>query len=136
MSMIKNVNLKTVGVTFINPDGTPRQKLIEMMGDDEFVWLEREPNNLYDKNAIKVMSIRGQIGYLAKDYAQILTEMMDKEGRKFRATIAERAYYKKSWYLHLLVNEVDTLQETVSIDPAYESLSYFDVHGRGDGDSR
>lgn len=106
MDKLQNITLKVVGVTFTNEDtGTPRQQVISQCTKDTAVFLEREPNNKYDKNAIKVMTIMGQVGYIGKDYASILAEMMDA-GRKFTATIAEVDIYKKNWYMQITINEV------------------------------
>lgn len=106
MDKLQNITLKVVGVTFTNEDtGTPRQQVISKCTKDTAVFLEREPNNKYDKNAIKVMTLMGQVGYIGKDYASILAEMMDA-GRKFTATIADVDIYKKNWYMQITINEV------------------------------
>lgn len=106
MATIQNVKLKVVGVTFQNEDtGMSRQKIIESLTTDYKVWLEREPSNKFDINAIKVMSELGQVGYISKDYAAIMAGMMDS-GRQFTCEAAEVAKYKDTWYLHVLLNEV------------------------------
>ncbi|XP_058517401.1 helicase-like transcription factor isoform X4 [Ochotona princeps] len=44
------------------------------------VALQREPNNAYDKNAIKVNNVNGnQVGYLKKDLAAALAHIMDNK---------------------------------------------------------
>lgn len=44
------------------------------------VALEREPNNPYDKNAIKVNNVNGnQVGHLKRDLAAALAYIMDNK---------------------------------------------------------
>lgn len=104
MSKLKNVKLKVVGVTFDNPDGTNRQKILSMLDTNSLVMLEREPDNKFDKNAVKVMTMFGQVGYIGKDYASILAEMMDT-GRTFSTTVAEVDTYKGNYYMQVCINE-------------------------------
>ena len=106
MDKLQNIKLKVVGVTFTNEDtGVTRQSILSKCTTDTAIFLEREPNNKYDKNAIKVMTLMGQVGYVGKEYASILAEMMDA-GRKFQATVAECDVYKKNWYMQINNNEV------------------------------
>lgn len=56
---------KAVGVTF---EG--RQEVLARLQMGDRVWLEQEPNNAYDPNAIKVCRSNGeQIGYLSRQLA-------------------------------------------------------------------
>ena len=106
MSKLQNVKLKVVGVTFTNEDtATPRQSILAKLDTSSAVFLEREPNNKFDKNAVKVMTLHGQVGYIGKDYASILAEMMDA-GRTFKAKIAEVDIYKDNYYMQISINEV------------------------------
>ena len=107
---IKNVTFKTVGVTFDNPDGTSRQSIISGMSQASKVRLRREPMNMYDVNAIAVdLQLVGdmyvQIGYIPKQYAAILSPVMDG-GTRLEATVGEVDKYKNTWYCHIIVNEV------------------------------
>lgn len=101
---ISNVQLKVVGVTFPNEDGTVRQEIIKAMTKDAPVILAREPHNLHDRNAIMVSSIDGQVGYIGRDYAAILSPMMDG-GKKFKARVSEVDCYKGTHYLHITIDE-------------------------------
>lgn len=112
--MIKNVKLKVVGVTF---EG--RQEIIKQLNKNDIITIRREPTNKFDTNAIAVWSEKGQVGYIGKDYASILSPMMDA-GTKFEATIAELDEYKNTHYIHILINEVDIL-DTGNIYSDYES---------------
>ena len=56
------IQTKVVGVTF---EG--RQEVVARMQIGDKIWLEMEPDNPYDKNAIKVCRENGeQIGYLSR----------------------------------------------------------------------
>ena len=107
---IKNVELKVVGVTFKNDDGSSRaDKIIEIATNGKEnckVELEREPKNQYDPNAIKVLADGKQIGYIGKDFSGILAQMMDNEFRSFTAVIKDCGEYKNRPYCIIIINEV------------------------------
>lgn len=106
MAKLQNIKLKVVGVTFINEDtGKSRQNILSKLNEESAVFLEREPNNKYDKNAVKVVTLLGQVGYIGKDYASIMAEMMDA-GKIFRARVAEVDTYKGNYYMQIVVDEV------------------------------
>ena len=68
------ITTKVVGVTFEN-----RQEVVARLQMGDRVWLEREPFNRFDVNAIKVMRNNGeQIGYINRHLAQSLAPLMDK----------------------------------------------------------
>ncbi|XP_005006780.1 helicase-like transcription factor isoform X2 [Cavia porcellus] len=51
-----------------------------VVNNNEMVALQREPNNAYDKNAIKVNNVNGnQVGYLKKELAVALAYIMDNK---------------------------------------------------------
>ncbi|VTJ65760.1 Hypothetical predicted protein [Marmota monax] len=51
-----------------------------VVNNNEMVALQREPNNPYDKNAIKVNNVNGnQVGHLKKDLAAALAYIMDNK---------------------------------------------------------
>lgn len=109
--MIKNVKLKVVGVTFINEYGVSRQSIIKELTQCDSIMLRREPTNRYDTNAIMVLTDKGQVGYIGKDYASILAPMMDA-GTQFKATIGEIGEYKGNYYLNIIINEVGPKDST------------------------
>ena len=85
------MNTKIVGVTFPNPDGSSRQQILKRMRraecEYEAVYLEPEPDNPHDKNAVKVLNIKGeQMGYLSSDLAADILKMLS-EGKEFSAVI-------------------------------------------------
>ena len=109
MEKIKNVDLKVVGVTFKNDDGSSRaDKIVEMSQhkDTVVIQLEREPQNQYDPNAIKVLADGKQIGYIGKDYSGILAPMMDNEFRRFGAKVKDCGEYKNRPYCEITINEL------------------------------
>ncbi|XP_006874460.1 PREDICTED: helicase-like transcription factor [Chrysochloris asiatica] len=51
-----------------------------VVNNNEMVALQREPNNAYDKNAIKVNNVNGnQVGHVKKDLAAALAYIMDNK---------------------------------------------------------
>ncbi|MFW5962007.1 MAG: single-stranded-DNA-specific exonuclease RecJ [bacterium] len=74
---------KVVGVTFED-----RQELIANLEQNDEIWLEREPDNKFDCNAIKVCANVGQIGYIKGDIAQRLSPLIDK-GIEYEVFISE-----------------------------------------------
>lgn len=101
---LKNVKFKVVGVTFANEDGSSRQAIIKSMANNSPVRLKREPTNIYDKNAVAVFYMDQQIGYIGKQFAQILAPLMD-QGRVFNAKIDTTDVYKSINYCHIIVDE-------------------------------
>lgn len=88
---MSRITVKVVGVSFKNPDGTSRQDLLCRLYDD--YWTEgkeaevvlalvREPENEHDPNAVAVFvqapkRAKGQIGYLPRDHARVISSRMD-----------------------------------------------------------
>lgn len=106
---IQNVDLKVVGVTFTNEGtGEKRSEIIrELMNVDKKdinIQLVREPENKYDINAIKVLANEKQIGYIGKEYAQILAPKMD-EYEEFDATVKEIGEYKNRPFCEITINQ-------------------------------
>lgn len=74
------------GVTFSNDDGSSRQRIIERLSKlpKGLYWftLRRESDNPYDPNAIRVDArklgnMSAQIGYLPREFAQVLAPEID-----------------------------------------------------------
>ena len=85
------MHTKIVGVTHPNSDGSSRQRILKRMRREEreyeAVYLEPEPDNPYDKNAIKVLNTEGeQLGYLNSDLAEDIARRMSC-GEDFSAVI-------------------------------------------------
>ena len=81
---------KVVGVSQNNDDGSSRQEIIKREVEEEDVlFLEAEPTNMYDKNAVKVLSKnRNQIGYLSRDLAEKMKPCIENSAEM---------YIKASW---------------------------------------
>ena len=70
---------RVVGVTFKNPDGRPRQKIITRCSEGDKLVAVREPDNKHDPNAIAVCRQNGQqIGYLDRGLARDIAPDMDE----------------------------------------------------------
>lgn len=63
------VYIQVSGVSHLNKEGGTRQECIEKLARGDQIWLEREPDNPYDRNAIRVISKYGQIGYVPRRQA-------------------------------------------------------------------
>ena len=90
---MRPIRTKIVGVTHRNSDGSSRQKILKRMQEEyyegDLLYLEAEPENPYDENAIKVMNAEDeQIGYLNRDLAKDLTKRMDN-GEEFSVELLE-----------------------------------------------
>ena len=72
---------KVVGVTRENDDGTLRQQIIRQeVAEEDPLYLEAEPDNPYDPNAIKVLSKdKNQIGYLKRELAEKVRPAIDNQ---------------------------------------------------------
>lgn len=84
----KTLHTKVVGVTKKNEDGENIQKILGDLHDGDGLVLEREPDNRYDPNAIKVYAEGEHIGYIGKDLAKDLAKRMDS-GAVVEASIDE-----------------------------------------------
>lgn len=74
-SEIEHFDVKLVGVTRRNANGSNRQTLIRSCHPGEFLSLEPEPDNPADENAIRVCKREGdQIGYIPADTARIMQQ--------------------------------------------------------------
>jgi hypothetical protein len=107
---IQNVDLKVVGVTFKNEDtGEKRSDIIrELMNKDAKdikIDLVREADNRYDMNAVKVLADGRQIGYIGKEYAQIIAPLMD-EYEDFHAMVKGVGEYKNRPYCEITINQL------------------------------
>ena len=112
MSKIQNVDLKVVGVTFKNEDGSSRKDHILTLAErfkgresEIKVDLVREPTNQYDINAIKVIAEDHQIGYIGKEYASIMSPLMD-DCEEFTAVVKGIGEFKNRPYCEITINQV------------------------------
>ncbi len=77
------ITTKVVGVSF---EG--RQEVVAKLQMGDRVWLEREPFNPYDTNAIRVTRNNGeQIGYISRHLASSLAPLMDRLNSPIRGKV-------------------------------------------------
>jgi hypothetical protein len=95
---VRSLRTKIRGVTKRNADGMYRQDiLMTCCQSGDALFLEREPNNPVDANAIRVRRIvcpdkprlGEQLGYLSREPAEDLAPGMDKHGVVLFAKIIE-----------------------------------------------
>jgi HIRAN domain len=98
---LRSIHTKIRGVTYTNPDGADRQKIIQQWcHSGDALWLYREPENPADCNAIAVRRVvcsdapdnprvEEQLGYLSRELAEELAPDMDKRGHILMAHIME-----------------------------------------------
>ena len=79
---------KIAGVTKPNDRGNDIQKILAKLKPNTKLTLIREPNNSYDKNAIKIYATGKHIGYIKSDLAKKIAPLLDK-GHKYQAVISE-----------------------------------------------
>lgn len=73
------MHTKVVGISY---EG--RQRFIEKIKQGDALDLVRDPNNKYDRNAIKILTkSRLQLGFVRKELAQQLADAMDRGNRYF-----------------------------------------------------
>ncbi len=74
---------KVAGVTFNN-----RQAVVARLVPSETIQLRREPNNPYDRNAIRVERLNGQqIGYLNRNMAARLAPFFKSQFKPVRGKV-------------------------------------------------
>lgn len=77
--------VKLVGITIEN-----RVEFVSKLCVGDEVFLERDKNNIYDKNAIKVLDKnQNLLGYISKQWATILSKKIDL-GMKYQAFVKEK----------------------------------------------
>lgn len=69
--------IPVVGVTFNNPDGVSRQKILSHMIRWEAVDIVREPNNEHSSNAIAIVGGMGKIGHIDREYEHYFSSLID-----------------------------------------------------------
>ena len=80
----RSIETKVVGVTY---EG--RQAVVAQLKMGEEVYLERDPLNPFDQNAIRVCRQSGQqFGFLNRDLAAALSSRMDHYGRQIIAVVS------------------------------------------------
>lgn len=72
-------SLPACGEVHSNNDGTCRQCELALCRPGDPLRLVREPKNIYDSNAIAVVTERGvRVGYLSRRYASVWASKLDR----------------------------------------------------------
>ena len=69
--------IEVAGESHRNNDGVDRQAIIAQLFEGNIVHCVREPKNAYDRNAIRVDSHLGTIGYVCRAQSEILAREID-----------------------------------------------------------
>lgn len=98
-----------------------RQEIVKNLTEDTPVYLERDPLNPYDPNAIKVMTGDGDcIGFLSRQLALVIAPLMD-EGEEYSTSIScITGGNGKNYGVNLLILKESAYQ--ITIDPGIRKL--------------
>ena len=69
-----------------------RKKAAQNAYPNQKVFFEKEPQNKYDANAIKISSTYGLLGYVPSDKTKIVSELIEKEHQSLVYDTDEREY--------------------------------------------
>jgi hypothetical protein len=69
------LSTRVAGVSHKNESGPSRQVCVESLKPYDEIWLSRDSNNRFDKNAVGVFSENGQLGFLPKEVAEKLADL-------------------------------------------------------------
>lgn len=84
------VNVKAEKLPVVGINQGERKKYVSKLEKQEEVYLIREPNNDFDKNAIKVVNNKNeQLGYISKEMACIYSDKIDI-GMKYKGVVHEK----------------------------------------------
>lgn len=81
--MSDSFHIKVAGVTFQG-----RQETVAKLSEGDPLTLEREPDNPYDPNAIKVLTEHGEVGYVPREYAAAVGVHLSA-GTTYTCTVSE-----------------------------------------------
>ncbi len=106
--------VKVVGVSFKNKEyAVDRQTIIKKLHGEEQIYLKREPNNRFDKNAVAVVLKRSsgdfKLGYVRSELAGLLSDFW--KDYKFTARIREifkgNEEERISWGLRIDIRKIN-----------------------------
>lgn len=99
---------RVVGVTYQNEDGTSRKDIIAGLSSGDKLRLEREPDNKFDPNAVKVCALCGdtwkQIGYLPKDVAGEVSSALEA-GQQYSVILEDFGVLNDKPYCEIFISE-------------------------------
>ncbi len=129
---VRSIHTKIRGVTYSNPDGANRQKIIKQWcREGDALYFAREPKNPVDPNAIQVRRVvcsddadhprlGEQLGYLSRELAEELAPNMDKRGFVLMGRIMNvtGGGYAESYGVNIQVEEYMPVREAEGALPA------------------
>lgn len=88
---------RVTGVFYANEDGICRANYVQDMNENDIVFLERDPSNKNDSNAVKVIvtlnNAKHQIGFIEKELAAQISPLMTK-GEIFPVWVVRCGFYR------------------------------------------
>lgn len=95
---------KLVGVTFDN-----RQDIIRNLKPGEELFLERQPNNSFDANAILIKDVKGKdVGFLKADLAKFLAKEIDQDLAEYEIIVtAITGRENQSYGVNVLISKIE-----------------------------
>lgn len=80
-------SVQVVGTSYANETGVCRQDCIGQLIPTDKLWLERDTANTHDRNALRVMSAHGQLGFIPRALAAQLATV---DGGKLSVTLLSK----------------------------------------------
>ena len=112
-----DVHVKDIYLININIAGTNYVDMSEIYNkllEEDIVYLKREPNNVYDSNAIEIMTTNGYvIGYVPKENNLIFKNLMDK-GKYLYGKIKEISDDYNHINIEIYLSYKDIIEEITS----------------------
>lgn len=112
---VKHYETQVAGGSFVNKDGSSRQKIIHECGPGEKLRLEHEQGNRHDKHATKILRTNGQqVGYVPKETAGEIYDSFfkDSECRLIGIVRNTQPYENDPTRLHLNILILVVLEQT------------------------
>jgi single-stranded-DNA-specific exonuclease len=86
---IQSISTRTIQARIVGTSFNGRQAVVAQLQEREQVFLVRDPNNVFDRNAIKVVRKNGQqVGFLDRYLAARLSARLDNYGQPLQAYIS------------------------------------------------
>lgn len=113
---------KVSGVNYGN-----RQEIINKLTYSDMLTLEREFDNVHDKNAVAVISRCGKIGYIPKEQAKLVAKAIDS-GETYKCNIEAITHY--TTFLGLDLKLVNQEEKSINDEPQITSSTRPDFEKR------
>lgn len=107
-------SVQVVGTSHTNPTGVCRQDCIGRLAPTDKLWLERDTANTHDRNALRVMSAHGQLGFIPRVLAAHLATVAED---KFSVTLISKGRASNGLWGCSVRLGVPAVQEPVAPPP-------------------